>query len=377
MYILKMKSGNYRVRKMIDGVTYSATFDHYPDFDEIINSLRPPGKKRTKKDDKNSFKHFAEEYIALKEPVLSVTTISAYESMLRNVSDSFKKKDLFKITNIDIQKEINIYSAKHSPKSTYNLHGFIHSILGLFRPDMHICTSLPRNTATEPYIPLTEDVKTILEYMKKNAPQYVLPISLACLGLRKSEIICITSDDLDDDDYLTISKAMVEDKNYTWRIKGTKTRAGIRKVKLPADVAEMLRKQGYAYSGHPDNINKYLVLAEEKLGLPHFTLHKFRHYYITTMHTLGIPDVYIARSCGHEDINTTRKVYTHAQNPTLDSFQQKTADYLAQNIFEDTESQNKISGKLLVFNNRLMEQTGVEPVSEISSILDFTGRKKK
>lgn len=340
MSISQLSNGSYRVRYTINGVHLSANFKHYPTDQEIkdkfteliVKKQNPVVPKR-----QNSFKECAEEYIRLKSDVLSVTTISGYKGILRRMTNEFKRTNLESIDSVSVQKEINICAANHSPKTVRNVNGFIRAVIGLFAPQTNISITLPQKHPYEPYIPVEADVKAILNYMKEHAPQYYLPLALASLGLRRSELLCITDNDVILDDsgnyLLLITKGLVKDSEDNWQIKTTKTYKSNRKILIPKQIAEQIKSQGYVYLGHPDNINKYLSLAEEKLGIPHFSLHKLRHFYITTAHYLGIPDVDIAETVGHSDTSTTRKVYTHSQRVKTSASQNYTADYLTKTIF--------------------------------------------
>lgn len=339
MSISQLPNGSYRVRITINGKHYSANFKHYPTDQEITDKFTELIVKKEDAPAKvlKSFEDYANEYLNLKSKVLSVTTIAGYKGILRRITTEFKTKNIESIDSVSVQKEINICSATHSPKTVRNLNGFIVAVMGLFAPQTNISITLPQKRVYEPYIPLETDVKAILDYMQNHAPQYYLPLALASMGLRKSELLCITDDDVNLDEngnyILTINKALVEDSDYNWQVKTTKTYKSNRKIIIPGPIAEQIKSQGYVYCGHPDNINKYLVLAEEKLGIPHFSLHKLRHFYITTAHYLGIPDVDIAETVGHADTSTTRKVYTHSQRQKTSASQEYTASYLTKNIF--------------------------------------------
>ena len=115
----KLPSGSFRVRKMIDGQTYSLTFDHKPTQKEIADELeRRKGTKPAYCD--MTFMAAAQEYMAIKKNVLSTTTITNYGSILRNLSDAFKTRKIDQISAIDVQREINNYSVGHSPKTVKN-----------------------------------------------------------------------------------------------------------------------------------------------------------------------------------------------------------------------------------------------------------------
>ena len=142
----------------------------------------------------NTFRACSNAYIDAKQNVLSPTTINGYNGIIRQLSDQLMNKDIGEITQLDVQKEINNYAKNHSPKSTKNLHSFISSVLSLYRNDIHLRTHLPMNIKKTPYIPTREDIKTIMEECYNT--KYEIPLKLACLGLRRSEICALTKSDI-------------------------------------------------------------------------------------------------------------------------------------------------------------------------------------
>lgn len=330
MNISKLESGSYRVRMTLDGKVRSATFKTYPTQKEINQAFGIEQKKKTKKETvSETFDDCARKYIDLKDSVLSVTTIKNYESILKNISDEFKALPINRIKNEHIQKEINIYSATHSAKSTNNLSGFISPVLKMFRPSLQIYITLPQKTKFEPYMPSEKDVKRIMDYIYQNAPQYYVPYFLAMMGLRRSELLGIVLPDDLDGNILSINRTLVQDKNGQWLMKQkTKTTKSKRKIFIPDELRDLMLKQGYVYTGHPGNLTKYLELTQDKLEIPRFSLHILRHYYISLAHSMGVPDVIIANSVGHSDIQTTRNVYTHA----FPAQELECQQYVAQNL---------------------------------------------
>ena len=232
------------------------------------------------------FQSAAEKYIDSKRNVLSPTTIRGYKSSLKTISKKFQEINVHDITALDIQTEINRLSKEHSPKTVRNYHGFISAVLGTFCPNLKICTTLPQKVKNDPYIPSDNDVKQILEYIKDT--EFEIPIILACYGLRRSEICALTVDDLDGD-VIRINKAKVMDENARWVEKTTKTTSSTREIVVPMEIADKIRERGRIYRGHPNSITIYLGKAEKRLGIPHFSLHKLRHYFASKMSALNVP----------------------------------------------------------------------------------------
>lgn len=309
MKIEKLPSGSYRVRKMYKGKTYTVIFDGKPTQKEAMIAISSALEKVQEKHRSITFKVAAEEYIESKRNVLSPSTIRGYNGIIKRMPESFLEKNIHDITSIDVQTEINRVSKRNSPKTVSNHHGFISAVLGMFCPNLKLNTTLPQKVKNDPYIPSSEDIKSILEQAK--GTQFEIPIILACYGMRRSEICALTLEDVKGD-IVTIDKAMVQDENKNWIIKSTKTTAGTREIIIPMEIADKIRQQGYVYKGHPNSITCYLFKIQDKLEIPHFSIHKLRHYFASEMSSLGIPEADILRMGGWETDRVMKTIYRHS-----------------------------------------------------------------
>lgn len=330
MKIEKRGADSYRVRKMYKGKMYTVTFDHKPTQKEAMLAMAEEMKKSQEKYKSMTFRAAAEEYIELKRNVLSPSTIRLYKNTLDNISDKFNALNVHDITMIDIQSEINRLTKNHSPKTVRNYHGFISAILGMFCPDLKISTTLPQKSKDEPYTPSRGDIKRILEEVKDTP--YEIALILACYGMRRSEICALTPEDIDGD-IVHIRKALVLNENKEWVIKSTKTTSSTRDIAIPSDIADKIREQGYAYKGHPNTIAKCLEKAEEKLGIPHFSLHKLRHYFASQMSAMGVPEADILKMGGWETDHVMKSVYRHSMMEKEEQAKREAAEKLRNALF--------------------------------------------
>ncbi|MCM1190630.1 MAG: site-specific integrase [bacterium] len=330
MKIEKRPSGSYRVRKMYQGKVYTVSFDFKPTQKEAMLAMAEALQKVQKKQSSMTFRSAGEEYINSKRNVLSPSTIRLYKTTIHNLSDKFCSLSLPDITAPDIQTEINRIAKEHSPKTVRNYHGFISSVLGVYRPEMKICTTLPQKERKEPYIPSDDDVRRILNCSK--GTEYEIPLILACYGLRRSEICALTASDLEGD-VLHISKAKVFAGGGEWVEKGTKTTSSTRDIIIPAQTADLIRKRGYIYKGHPNSISEYLGRIEDRLGIPRFTMHKLRHYFASKMSALNVPDADIMKMGGWETDHVMKTVYRHAMMDRDEAAKREAAEKLQGVLF--------------------------------------------
>ncbi len=309
MKIEKLPSGNYRVRKMINGKTMSLTFNKRPTQQDIQAEIN---RRQGLYNGHLTFEQAAQSYIDARTNTISPATIKEYTGTLNRLDIKFKSQPVDDLKQNDIQSLVNTLSKKLSPKTVKNYHGFVASVLGEFRPDMIIKTKLPMQVKKEPYIPSVEDIKALLDYAKDT--QYEVPILLGCCSLRRGEICALTMDDIDfQTNTISINKDMVQDINKQWVVKPPKTLVSIRDVVVPAQVMDAIKRNGL-YSGNPNSISDWMDKAEKELGLQHFSLHKTRHYFVSVAHNKGISDANIMAAGGWSTPNVMIKHYRHANN---------------------------------------------------------------
>lgn len=321
MSIEKLKSGHYRIRCSVGGKRISITTDRKPSkaeeailIQEYIQSLKENGEEAKDKADR-SFLYFAEEYIASKKNVLSASTIRGYNTDLKGIPESFKNLRFYSIEQHDITKVVNEMAGTVKPKTIYNRHGLITAVMKEFRPALVIRTKLPRKEQKDIYTPSEEEVKALFHYVETTpwAKRYYIPLSLAIMGLRRSEISALTLSDLSDENTITINKAKVINSDKEWIIQNyTKTERSNREIPIPDKLAEKIREQGYIYEGKPNSIYCAIDKIQKELKLPHFGIHRLRSYFASKAHALGMPDSVILSLGGWASDYVMKSVYRKA-----------------------------------------------------------------
>lgn len=326
MKIEKLTDNTYRVRKQYKGKVYTAYFDHKPTQKESMIVMSEKMQIDVYGANSGKFEVFCNKYIRSKENVLSPSTIGGYRKIVRCLSAEFKAMQLYDIQQIDIQNEINRYAEEHSPKSVRNLHGFISAVLGVFRPNLNISTTLPQKRKFDRNMPTTDDVKRILDASK--GTKYHIPFQLAVLGMRRSEICAATIDDLNGN-ILSINKATIYNEDNRIMVRdNTKTEESTREIFLPDSLVEEIQTAGIIFDLTPPMLVKTLHSYQDALNIPRFRLHDLRAYYASYAHSLGIPDVYIMKNGGWKSDYVMKSVYREALRDKTDEMQKKIADNL-------------------------------------------------
>ena len=325
MKIENLKNETYRVRKMYQGHVLTAYFNERPTDSEaalvIADMIR-----NSDIVEKGSFEDYCNKYIESKSNVLSPSTLGGYKKIVRTLSKELKRKELSKIQQIDIQNEINEYAKDHSPKSVHNLHGFISAVLGVFRPNMRINTSLPQKKKYAHHLPTTDEVQKILK--ASEGTPYHIPFQLAVLGMRRSEISAAKIEDLHGN-YLSINKARIYDENnHIMTRDNTKTEMSTREIYLPDSLVEEIKEAGTIYDLTPPMLVKTLHKYQDALGIERFRLHDFRGFYATYAHSIGIPDEFIKKSGGWASDSIYKTTYRDVLQEKTEEMQKKFTDGL-------------------------------------------------
>ena len=331
----QLPSGKYRVRKMINGKRQSLLFDAPPTqrdvllaTNELLNEV--PGSLL-----KGTFLDYAEKYIKAKENVLSASTIRGYRATLKGIPGHFTSLPLKDITQYTLTALVNDMVRSVSPKTVYNRHGLIVSVLHEFRPDFVIRTKLPRKAQKDIYTPGDEEVSILFAYLEDSPvlKKYWVPLYLASLGLRRSEIGALSITDLSENDTLTINKAKVLGSDNKWVIQNfTKTERSNRKIPLPKELADRIRQQGFIYQGDLNSIFCVMTAAQKKLGLPHFGVHRLRSYFASKAHALGLHDSIILKLGGWKSDYIMKGIYRKALQEDLHEESKLFLDHITKQV---------------------------------------------
>ena len=304
MKIEALPSGSYRVRKTYKKKTYTKIFDHKPTEKEATIAIG-----ELLQDDsttKGTFEKYAKEYIKNREGVISPASTRTYLIKLNQLSEQFRKMNLYDISSETVQREISLFAKNHAPKTTKTLYGFISSVLAAYRSSLRLRVKLPQAIITEAYEPTSEDIKRILEDAK--GTRYSIPFQLGVFGCRRGEICALDISDLKGNELrIHRSKVYLDGK---WIVKETpKTDASNRTLYLPKELAAEIMERGSIYDGHPNALIKALNRAQKRLGIEQFRFHSLRSYFVSYAHSMGIPEADILKIGGWETPSIMRSAY--------------------------------------------------------------------
>ena len=326
--ITKLKSGNYRIRKTYNGEAYAVTINYCPTKKEADRLIFEMINKQAKPIGPILFKTAATEYIDMKRPVLSPSTIRGYLCDFKTFDKHILETKITKFDSNKIQHIINEMAGRGlSPKTIKNRVNFIISVLRSKRPDIIIRIQYPKQNKEEPYIPNDKEYSALLKHAA--GTPYEIPLYLAGMGLRLSEICALTIDDVSEDG-ISITKAKVRDENDNYVITNrNKTDKSCRFVALPKTIINLIKEQGYIYEGSPQRITAFIHRSAKCLNINDFSIHKLRHYFATKAHSLMIPDSSILKTGGWKTDHVMKAVYRHADQDIIKHDMKKLNDHIS------------------------------------------------
>jgi len=171
--------------------------------------------------------------------------------------------------------------------------------------------SRPRPQHRLPNVLSKDEVKRILDSVRNEKHKLMLSLVYGC-GLRRSEVLELTPEDIDRDRKLICIR---QSKGFKDRLVPLSDRL----IKLVDEYLLHYKPDGYLFEGQargskysPESLEKIFRTAYERAGInkKNITLHGLRHSYATHLLEAGTDLRYIQALLGHKSSRTT-EIYTH------------------------------------------------------------------
>lgn len=266
-----------------------------------------------------SFEELMDTYLAIKDNVLSPSTLRSYKSMSKYLKKTYPK--FCRNTDIkqkDVQDLINSLAKDHKPKSVKNYNGFISSVLGDSR---RFKITLPQSIKHTYRIPTEAEFKALMAYVKDTPMEVPIMLGSYCM-MRRSEICGLKISDIDGD-VIHIHQSMVKNSNNDYEVKTTKTVSSDRYIQAPGFVVEKIRSQGYVTEMTPAAISDAFRKLVVKLDLTGMRFHDLRHWGASYRHSLGIPNAAIQKDGGWSNEATLTNIYRHVLDDERAKYSEK------------------------------------------------------
>lgn len=252
-------------------------------------------------------------YIKDNDAVLSPSTINAYKSYRKT---RFQKYMDFDVVAVPYQKMINEESRKKlKPKTIHNAWRLVTAALHF--ADVEVPeVNLPRKTKAERQWLDYDQIKTFCDIIK--GKPYELGALLALNGLRRSELLHLTADDVDTaNGIIHVRGASVIGLNNKLTDKQTnKNQTSARDVHIVIPrLNELIRgKDGRLITTNPTTLYGLINGLCEKHGLPQVGVHGLRHSFASLAYHLQWSEATTMREGGWSNPDTVHRIYTHLAN---------------------------------------------------------------
>lgn len=311
----RLKSGNYRC--LAYSHTDAAGKRHYESFTaatkkeaEYLAAQFEKEKERIRRPENMTVCVAVENYITIKQNVLSPSTIRGYNGIVRNYikGNYIGNLSIRKISNVDLQRWVGELSAKVSPKTVRNAYGLLAAALEMFAPDMRVKATLPQLKDAGLYVPSDNDIKRLLGHIRGS--ELEIAVLLAAFGpMRRGEICALESTDINGR-MVTVNKDIVLNNAKQWVVKQPKTLSSYRTIEYPQFVIDRVADiNGRIIKATPNQISSRFKRAIKFSHSPHFRFHDLRHYSASIMHAMGIADQYIMDRGGWASDRIMKRVY--------------------------------------------------------------------
>jgi integrase len=153
--------------------------------------------------------------------------------------------------------------------------------------------------------------------------------------MRRGEICALTSDDIHGNTVI-VNKALARDEHGKYVIKPPKTFSSNRSIDPDFVIERLNGISGKITDYSPQGITKAFSKVLQKSGIPHFRFHDLRHYAVSIMHAMNVPDKYIMARGGWNSNYTMNNIYNHALKNKQTEFDNKISAH-----FNDLYTNNK------------------------------------
>lgn len=316
---VELPSGSWRCQVTVDGVRRSVTAGSPQEAISQALLLRDGIKRKGPQD--FSLGAVIDEYIQLRESVLSPSTVVAYKSYRNHLFQNYMGRDIRKLDRRQLQRMVNDEAKTRSAKTVKNAFGLVSAAL----KEYQISTegiNLPQIPHKErPWLPADE---VLLFCDMVRGQKCEIPALLALCSLRRSEIYALDWKDVDlKAGTVTVRRSKVKGENGYVLKDTNKTDSSTRVV--PIIIPQLIdalkaqkAKSGLVCTGDPNTLYKQVNALCAKAGLPQVGVHGLRHSFASLCHHLGIPEMECAKMGGWSDLGTMRKIYTHLSKDQLD-----------------------------------------------------------
>lgn len=321
----KLPSGNYRVQVRYAGKRYSFTAKKKSEALDAADEFL----KRKADITATPLGDAIDEYIKIKENVLSPATIRGYKAIRKNNLQDLMDIPVRDLTDEAVQRSVNRMAVDKAPKTVRNAFGLITATVTLFAPKTQIHITLPKRKAIEYSVPNTRELQMILDNSGRHMRTAIM-LAAFC-SLRRGEVIALESSDIEGN-VIHVCRNAVKNADGELVTKDPKTYKSDRYVVAPELLIEHIKGiEGRVCPLMPGSVTELFRKACKKVGL-NCRFHDLRHYYVSINHALLVPDQYIMQSGGWKSDGVLKRVYRNTLSDMEKKYSEKTLTYFSKNV---------------------------------------------
>ena len=320
----KLPSGSWFVRVMIDGKSINITRPTEREAIAEAMALKAGVKDaRSAAGSTTTLRKAIDEYIDLRQAVLSPSTIRGYRIIQNNRFPSIMDCKIGNISDADFQRAINIESKKYNAKTLRNSWAFIASVLREAE-SREVNVRLPQIVREERKFLQPDEIPAFIDAI--NGTKHEAALLLGLHGLRASEIMAISRKDIDlaKDEIIVHGAAVLDESNNLVQKKENKNASSRRSVPILIPRLRELMQQStlqpddmICTSANSGSLHHAVTRACTKAELPLVGVHGLRHSFASLCYHKGVPEAVTMKLGGWSDPGTMRKIYTHIADKDL------------------------------------------------------------
>lgn len=312
----KLPSGSYRVQVVAgfdaDGKRIVKSFTADTEW-EAIRMAEHFKQNRQEATSKNvTVAKAMEMYIDSRVNVIEKTTIRSYRQIAKHCFKCIMETKLTSLRAMDVQRAVNLESARVSPKYVKNAYGLLKSVLKMYEVNINLNNiQLPKLSKQEKELPSFETVFSIVK-----GTEIELPCLLsAWLSLRVGEVVGLQFQDVDmEKRTLKVRRTIIQTEDGYEVREGCKTEKSKRSLSIPDYLFQMITA-----IPHKEETD-FIVMLTRKSIYSKFkrlmkkngydiTYHDLRHLNASVMLMLGVPDKYAMERGGWSTDHILKSVY--------------------------------------------------------------------
>lgn len=313
--------------------------------------LKPKGPTREEKAaqkekdrlDAMTIRDAIDDYIELRKPVLSPSTVAAYQTMKRGYFREYIDNRVSTMTAKDWQLMVNSELASKAVKTVMNGWGLVATavkeMIGIQLPKV----KFPQAVQEERPFLAPEQILTFVEAIHDTPIE--IPALLALHSLRRSELLALDWENVDlKNRIIKIHGAVVRnDVGKLVKKKANKNTSSRRDIPILIDqlydaLAAVEKKDGPVVNISPNWLYKSINKICKKNDLPCVGIHGLRHSFVSLAYYLGLPELWTMRMGGWSDPGTMRKKYTHLAKLQVNEYSTRFANFFPQGEKNHTEN---------------------------------------